>query len=55
MSDLKAELTQLIEQREQAKILYFKYMGAVEVMESLIEKEEKSIIPEKPIAKKTKK
>ncbi len=55
MSDLQAELKQLIDQREQAKVLYFKYMGAVEVLESLIDKEKNSIIPEKPVAKKIKK
>jgi len=53
--DLNEELKSLKEQRENAKVVYFKFVGAVEVMESLIKNTENSTETEKPVAKKNKK
>ena len=49
----EAQLKELIEKQEQAKVLYLKYVGAVEALTSILNQSKKS--NEKPETKKASK
>ena len=51
---MKEKIAQLTEQMEQAKTLFFKLQGAIEVLQA-IEAEEKVEKPKKEVAKEEKK